>query len=385
MLLTYVFTYFIVTLLCTAIGAAVLANLTFDMGTESELKAFKAFIACFMLFCLTNSVWIWINNGYLDIDGTWNSVLNLVAVCICSYFWFFFIELKLDPGRVESTAFRIVSIAPLAAAIAIVVTTPATHLVFYYTDQNVYMHGPLYPVLEALAMLYLIIASARLFTHRKMAYNEEKKKEFFTLGQFLFYPLTAGVVDMIIPDLPVMELSTMAGIIIVFTNMQTSRIFKDPLTGLDNRRNAELHLDGAMKLASESDPVVLYLGDADGLKMINDRYGHLEGDRALKLIGKVLKRAADGADMSAARWGGDEFVVLSQGDPGAADPKQFTDRVEDGLREISKREDLPYGLSLSFGWAECVSPHVSPNELFAQADRMMYGNKETRGKEAGKA
>ena len=103
MLLTYVFTYFIVTLLCSAIGAAVLANLTFDMGTESELKAFKAFIACFMLFCLTNSVWIWINNGYLDLDGTWNSVLNLVAVCICSSFWFFSLVARAAmpaPGKV---------------------------------------------------------------------------------------------------------------------------------------------------------------------------------------------------------------------------------------------------------------------------------------------
>lgn len=117
--------------------------------------------------------------------------------------------------------------------------------------------------------------------------------------------------------------------------------------------------------------------DVDGLKGINDTYGHDEGDCALKLAAEALKSTFRGSDI-VARFGGDEFVAFLPGCPGDfAD--RILDRLETKTRALSADSQKPYRLSLCVGAVE-FDPAVpaSLDEMIKEADRRMYGARRMR-------
>ena len=84
----------------------------------------------------------------------------------------------------------------------------------------------------------------------------------------------------------------------------------DPLTGLNNRRSGQQRLREEMSRAERYNcPLLLLLFDVDGLKRLNDNFGHLAGDRVISYFAHRLQKAIRGSDL-AMRRGGDEFLVF---------------------------------------------------------------------------
>lgn len=154
----------------------------------------------------------------------------------------------------------------------------------------------------------------------------------------------------------------------------------DELTGLFNRRGFTLLAEQEMKLAHRlKRDMLLFFGDVDNLKTINDTHGHAQGDLALKEISTLLKKAFREADISA-RLGGDEFVILAV-DASLESADILTNRIQSFLEEGNQRGYWPFQLSLSLGIAHYN--HEAPctvSELISQADDRMYSQKQ-----AGKA
>ncbi|MCO5200398.1 MAG: EAL domain-containing protein [Chloroflexi bacterium] len=123
--------------------------------------------------------------------------------------------------------------------------------------------------------------------------------------------------------------------------------FTDPLTGLGNRRALLERLDEAWR---HREPVALLIMDIDDFKGINDRFGHAQGDQALRHMGDVLREAVGGP--AAFRLGGDEFVLLMIGDPGS-DAGQAEDCAWRIRADVSSRgvESLGHPFSVSVGLA----------------------------------
>ena len=148
----------------------------------------------------------------------------------------------------------------------------------------------------------------------------------------------------------------------------------DELTGLHNRRGFLALGEQQLKLARRSERgVFLFFADLDGLKQINDSFGHLEGDLALIRTAKVLKETFRESDVIA-RVGGDEFAILAIE---ASDQNEATirNRLQKNLRSCHVGESR-YILSLSMGVA-CFNPRRSTSirQLMAEADHAMYEQK----------
>ena len=152
----------------------------------------------------------------------------------------------------------------------------------------------------------------------------------------------------------------------------------DELTGLNNRRGF-LHLaEQELKLAHRNNrSMLLFFGDVDQLKVINDTLGHAQGDLALKEISAILKECFREADIMA-RIGGDEFVVLTL-DDSRESAVAMTHRVEAALVECNQQPDRSYQLTFSLGVAhyDPMSPSTL-DELLAKADSQMYLQKQSR-------
>ena len=150
---------------------------------------------------------------------------------------------------------------------------------------------------------------------------------------------------------------------------------RDPLTGLYNRRGFTLLAEQSLRLAKRNGrESVLLLADVDELKKINDRYGHLVGDRALCAVARAFERAMRDSDIIA-RLAGDEFVALAVEAHPPGIPSLVA-RLREHLREESAGAEGMAGLSLSIGVAP-FDPKGSPTleELMERADREMYRDK----------
>jgi diguanylate cyclase (GGDEF)-like protein len=127
---------------------------------------------------------------------------------------------------------------------------------------------------------------------------------------------------------------------------------------------------------------LVVFADVDDLKAINDRYGHSEGDRALKKAAEVLLTVFRETDL-VARLGGDEFAVLAL-DCSPAGLVRINAHFDKLLRAINDLEK-PWKLSISVGAVHVDSMHpLSIEELLGNADGMMYDRKRAKLAAAGK-
>jgi diguanylate cyclase (GGDEF)-like protein len=152
---------------------------------------------------------------------------------------------------------------------------------------------------------------------------------------------------------------------------------KDELTGLYNRRGFLAFAEEQVKLAcSGRRELMVLFADVDGLKAINDGYGHGEGDRALKTAAEVFLTVFRDTDL-VARLGGDEFAILAL-DCSPAGLVRINAHFEKTLRIVNDL-DKPWKLSISVGAVHVDSKHqLSMTELLNKADKMMYSRKRGR-------
>ena len=144
--------------------------------------------------------------------------------------------------------------------------------------------------------------------------------------------------------------------------------FHDRLTGLYNRAffDEELkRLDTERQL-----PITIVMGDLNGLKVINDAYGHAKGDILLKRVANILKESFRKEDITS-RWGGDEFMSILPR-TSSEDAKNIVKRIKELCSEGSTTDIF---LSISFGISTKKHKSESMDDVLKKAEDKMYKNK----------
>jgi diguanylate cyclase (GGDEF)-like protein/PAS domain S-box-containing protein len=154
----------------------------------------------------------------------------------------------------------------------------------------------------------------------------------------------------------------------------------DELTGLYNRRGFVTLAERQLSMARRKRlPLVLIAADVDGLKGINDRFGHAVGDQALVAAASVLRQTYREADI-VARLGGDEFTVFPL-EASADSTPMLIGRLETNIRLYNERHQHEFTLSLSTGVA-LLEGELSKDvqQLLSEADSQLYQTKRERGR-----
>jgi len=154
----------------------------------------------------------------------------------------------------------------------------------------------------------------------------------------------------------------------------------DYLTGLPNARSLFLHLDSELARAKRANSsLTVFVCDLNGFKQVNDRFGHLEGNRVLRLFADKLKETCREYDY-VARMGGDEFVLVM---PGLSAEAVLKKEAQLGVlaaaagREVCGQDVV----SLSIGEAFYPDDAVDAEQLLVEADRRMYAKKQKQRNE----
>lgn len=163
----------------------------------------------------------------------------------------------------------------------------------------------------------------------------------------------------------------------IFEELQ-ARVLSDSLTGLYNRQGfAELARKELARAQRKGTVLGVLLMDIDNFKKVNDRYGHLVGDRVLKHFASIVRESIRETDV-ACRWGGDEFVVLaSEVDQSKLD--SVRQRIRRAAQEWTASDEITRELGLSIGsalWEPGCPEDI--DALLSEADRKMYLDKKAK-------
>lgn len=152
----------------------------------------------------------------------------------------------------------------------------------------------------------------------------------------------------------------------------------DSATELYNRRGFYLLAENNLKLIRRLERQgILFFGDLDGLKIINDTWGHKAGDEAIANAAWVLKQTFRSSDV-VARFGGDEFVIMAV-DSSAQDLKEILHRLKANLNRVNP-PSRAYKVEISLGYViiDQDNAALSLDELLSKADEMLYKEKQRR-------
>lgn len=146
----------------------------------------------------------------------------------------------------------------------------------------------------------------------------------------------------------------------------TSKAYHDPGTGIKNRLFFEEYME--MVLREEQDVTLCYL-DLDGLKYVNDKYGHLEGDNYIQNFVELIKTNFRSED-TFARIGGDEFCLILNG----CIKELIEWKMEEILCDFQSKGYAEYKCSFSYGVVdiEGAKNQLSYDEILQKADKIMY-------------
>lgn len=189
----------------------------------------------------------------------------------------------------------------------------------------------------------------------------------------------AGLISLIIIGAAVGHMGNLSRKVKAYTELLQYEAFHDPLTGLPNRALFYDRLEHAMARVSRGpNSVALLFLDLDGFKQINDRYGHLTGDKLLTAFAERMRGTLRLGD-TFARLGGDEFVILLEDLPDLKDAELAAERLEGQFRQPFTIGGTEIVITASIGIAFRDSGLHRAEDLLLDADRAMYQAK-TSGK-----
>ena len=151
----------------------------------------------------------------------------------------------------------------------------------------------------------------------------------------------------------------------------------DALTGLLNRRALMDHaMDYLCRTTDRNCRTVLMFADLDQFKQINDQFGHATGDQVLKAVGLIIRNNIRQTDF-AARYGGDEFVLILPGMT-IEEAIQAAERIQEQLGDWAKKENLD--VSITIGIGESPTHGTDFASLLHNVDKALYSSKDTNGR-----
>lgn len=214
--------------------------------------------------------------------------------------------------------------------------------------------------------------------YKSYLYNLDFDIKYIARKHFMYYLalcLALFVQQLLFNDV---EVGFSLAVFLFFNYMTRSRtlISQDSLSGVNNRVSFNKYINNAF-INKEHDGAYIIFIDIDKFKQINDKYGHIEGDEAISIVGKTLKSIAGETNSFVSRMGGDEFVLVSQS-RNEEEIQKIIQNIQFELEERLIFSDKEYSVTVSCGYV-FVKPNAhNIKELLSKADKRMYIEKQKK-------
>ncbi|MFH0993285.1 MAG: diguanylate cyclase [bacterium] len=316
--------------------------------------------------CLVNGMpGAWIRS----FDVFFHVVLFATAPTL-TYNWYRLARRMTRPTEKMPKALLILILTPLAINLVMTIVSAFTGIFFSIDMTNVYHRGPLFAISAALTYFYLALALVCIFIDRRKFVRED----IVLMALATVMPIVGGIVQSLFYGVLLMWSSVAFSLMILFIYLEQRLVRCDRLTGAWTRESFDYFIARRMR-QDLPEPFAMILFDLDGLKEINDGYGHVEGDLALCACVNAV-RCAIGSDDFIVRLGGDEFIAYIEN--GAGNVAMILTKAAAAIDEYNHTAKKPYRLSVSFGGDVYSTAYPDIESFIRHVDQLMYENKHSK-------
>lgn len=373
--------YCALNLFCLSILIMILLQILKSSDKRMSQMVYSWFIISSVILCASDLIW-----GIIDFSYTWqfsdsidflvNSIYHMFTL-VTSYMWYLFSESEMETRTTKTKKGLAISMIPFVIGASIIVSSYWTNTVFFINPDGVYERGPLYILHIAICFFYIILTSSKAFVRSFYKKNYVNRAKYRSLASFCIFPLISGVFQVIFVGSPMISAGVTFAAIQVYINSREQLISVDPLTKLNNRTEMVRFLDNKMKNRNPNKELYLFIMDVDYFKKINDKFGHVEGDNAIRIVADSLKKSVRKTNLFACRYGGDEFVVVGEVKHDF-NPNEFCELINKNLEEETKAREKDYILHLSIGYFKYTPEIKNIAEFISSADKYLYKRKSER-------
>ena len=345
-----------------------------SVSQEVNRIIFRYVVAGNMLILALDAVWILLEGHLFPGAIFLNNLLNAVYLSLAigmSCIWYLYVLECIGHKITKNLALLVMSPAIIFTVVDLI--SMKTGWIFYISEDNHYMRGPLFWPQMYVSIFSLFISMLHLIIIYFQPQTKIPKRTIRQLLSFYIVPFTGTFLTLPYSGMPGIWNCAAVSVILIYMCDQDNAIIRDSLTGLNNRKALQSAFSVYTHQNYSSKNLYLMMMDLNRFKEINDTYGHTVGDQALVDTATILSNSVRNIEGIIARFGGDEFLFMGFFE----NEKQVMDyenRLKEDFARWNIENDNPYTLEIAVGYA-CYEEGMTLDEFIAKADKDLYNEK----------
>ena len=353
-----------------------------SIGRQSKQVVFINIIFAHIMYFLSDICWALILDHYLPpIPGlvAAANIINAIVLSCITGFWFVYAELSQGEAYIQRLRMRLLVLTP------VLVTSVLILVLFIFFPGTVITEGinltlTYYIVFLSVPVIYIIVSTVRSVIRAFRKENFAVRSLYLTSAAYPFGIAVIGVIQTLWLKIPMFCFGCSIMMLYVYISSLNDQVSLDELTKLNNRTQLKKYIanDIQKQNPGKIDRYVLMI-DLNKFKHINDHYGHVEGDHAIKRAADALMMSCAGSPMKTfiARYGGDEFIVIVKTESEDQIKKLCSD-IKETLIRLNTESGAAYELTASIGYAGYSADISNFQKALGEADEALYREKAAR-------
>jgi len=306
---------------------------------------------------------------YPTINAIGNFLIFALAPVLPSL-WLLYVYYYISPDGKISNFIKVSIIGVNTIILTLVIASQYNGWLYVIDAINIYHRGPYYMISPILTFFLLITSTVYVVMYK----SKIQHTHFVPFLVFPLAPFIGTILQSVIYGYPFALMGLIFSVLMISFFAQSIETNVDYLSGVYNRKRLEGYLHKKIANSSSNNTFSAIMADVNGLKEINDTYGHTVGDEALITISSLLRSILRSNDF-VARYGGDEFCIILD----TSNEETLARVVSKIKRQLAAYNEMslkPYQLGLSMGYA-VYDPASGQNEkeFYTTIDAQMYEDK----------
>lgn len=377
----YTFFYVEANVVCIIIFLLLFFRGLTTIGWQSKQRIFVNITVSHILYFAIDIIGTLANGGYIPKTYLTAAFVNVgVAVFLSAITgsWFVYVELSQGAEYIKRFKARLLAMAP-AMAVTVVLLFLFIFFPSVVLDDENNVTTIYYALFLAVPVLYVIASATRGFTRAFRKENYAVRAQYLVTAMYPVIISVVGVIETIWFMAPMFCFSSSIMMLYVYIISLNDQVSIDELTHLNNRTQLKKYI--VSEHSKQGDKTIRYvlMIDLNRFKYINDQFGHIEGDTALKRTADALKIACSDNPFKTfiARYGGDEFIIIAKTESEEL-VNELSKTIKETLVRLNEEAGAEYELTASIGSA-CYCGDISDFQAaLNKADEALYEEKAKR-------
>lgn len=380
--LDYTFFYTEANIVCIIVFMLLLIKDMGGVGRQAKQIAFINIIISHMLYFVSDIFWVLIMAEIVPrtiVTASIVNITNAVFLCVITGYWFVYVELSQGEKYITSDKVRIITLIPamLESVVVIILFVFASDMVI---DSTATPTTTYYIIFLSVPLIYVAASTVRSFIRALKKENFAVRKQYLACAIYPVVISITGVLQTLWLAAPFFCFGSTIMILYVYIIALNDQVSIDELTRLNNRTQLKKYVAGeSNKQNNDRTTRYVLMIDLNKFKQINDQYGHVEGDMALKRTADALKVACADNTLKTfiARYGGDEFIIITKTDNEDL-VKDLCSEIKATLIRLNDEAGAKYELTASIGYSRYTGDIKAFQSALTEADEALYKDKAAR-------